>query len=74
MNSYFLVFHEWLDLNDSNDVVRVEAVRPETPADINTRQTGVDKPVLPVLPNRNNMYQHVRPVAARDRSAGQREQ
>ena len=56
MNSYFLVFHEWLDLNDSNDVVRVDAVRPETPADINTRQTGVNKPVLPALPNRNNMF------------------
>jgi len=56
MNSYFLVFHEWLDLFDSNDVVRVEAVRPETPADINTRRTGVNKPVLPVLPDRNGTF------------------
>lgn len=56
LNSYFLVFHEWLDLSDSNDVVRVDAVRPETPADINTRSTGINKPALPVLANRNASY------------------
>ncbi len=56
MNNYFLVFHEWLDLFDSNDVVRVDAVRPETPADISTRQTSTNKPVLPVLPDRNSMF------------------
>lgn len=55
-SSYFLVFHEWLDLADSNDVVRVDAVRPTTPADINTRLTGLNRPVKPVLPNRNNLY------------------
>ncbi|MCS6771490.1 MAG: S8 family serine peptidase [Kiritimatiellae bacterium] len=55
-NSFFLVFHEWLDLADSNDVVRIDAVRPETPADILNRVTGVNRPVKPVLPNRNNLH------------------
>lgn len=55
-NSFFLVFHEWLDLADSNDVVRIDAVRPETPADIATRVTGINRPVKPVLPNRNNLH------------------
>jgi len=55
-NNYFLVFYEWLDLFDSNDVVRVEAVRPETPADINTHQSGLNKPVLPLLPNRSSAF------------------
>lgn len=55
-NNYFLVFYEWLDLADSNDVVRIDAVRPKTPADLSTRVTGVGKPSLPVLPNRNNIY------------------
>jgi hypothetical protein len=55
-NSFFLVFHEWLDLADANDVVRIDAVRPETDADLFNRKTGLNRPVKPVLPNRNNLF------------------
>ncbi len=53
-NDFFLVYHEWLDLADSNDVVRLDVVRPATPADIATRVTGLDRPVVTLIPNRNN--------------------
>ncbi|HMP74672.1 MAG TPA: S8 family serine peptidase [Kiritimatiellia bacterium] len=52
-NAFFLVFHEWLDLADSNDFVRVDIVRPSTPADIATRVSGLDRPTITVVPNRN---------------------
>jgi len=55
-NSFFLVFHEWLDLADANDVVRIEAVRPQTNADVFNRKTGLNRPIKPVLPNRNNLF------------------
>ncbi|HMO03026.1 MAG TPA: S8 family serine peptidase [Kiritimatiellia bacterium] len=55
-NSFFLVFHEWLNLADPNDVVRVEVIRPSTPADINTRVTGQDKQTLTLVPSRNNSH------------------
>ncbi len=55
-NSFFLVFHEWLNLADPNDVVRVEVIRPSTPADINTRVTGQDKQTLTLVPDRNNSH------------------
>jgi len=51
--SYFLVFNEWLDLSGSGDVVRVEALRPQTPADILTRKTGLAKPIITIVPDRN---------------------
>ncbi len=54
MNSFFLVFHEWLDLADQNDQVRVDLVRPSTPADVVTRVSGLTRPTIPLLPNRNN--------------------
>ena len=54
LNEYFLVFHEWLDLADPNDFVRIEAVRPKTMADVVTRVSGVGKPPITILPNRNN--------------------
>lgn len=53
-NAHFLMFHEWLDLADSNDLVRVDVIRPSTPADINTRVSGVNRPTIPLIPNRNN--------------------
>jgi hypothetical protein len=52
-NSFYLVYHEWLDLNDSNDVVRLEVVRPTTQADVVERVTGDDKDDI-VLAIRNN--------------------
>lgn len=58
MNGFYLVFYEWLDLADSKDMVRIQAVRPSTPADIVTRVSGVNppRPVISILPNRNNAY------------------
>ncbi|MCO6400976.1 MAG: S8 family serine peptidase [Verrucomicrobia bacterium] len=53
-NPYFLMFHEWLDLADSNDVVRVDIVRPGSPADVYTRVSGLDRPTISLIPNRNN--------------------
>jgi len=57
-NGFWLVFHEWLDLADANDMVRIDAVRPSTGADIATRVSGVNppRPVVNILPNRNNAY------------------
>lgn len=55
-NEFFLVFHEWLDLGDSNDTVRIEMIRPVTGSDILSRRTGVGKPIINVLPSRNNAY------------------
>jgi len=52
-NTFHLVFHEWLDLADANDVVKVELLRPQTPADTLTRTTGADKPILTLLAERN---------------------
>ncbi|MBN1267946.1 MAG: PEGA domain-containing protein [Kiritimatiellae bacterium] len=55
-NSYFLVFHEWLDLADSGDSVCIDLVRPVTSADMNTRVSGLDRPDLPVLTERSYAY------------------
>lgn len=55
-NSYFLVFYEWLDLADSNDVVMVDAIRPVEESEVLQRKPGLAKPVLPVLPARNNAF------------------
>jgi hypothetical protein len=52
-NSYFLMFHEWLDLADSNDIVRVDLIRPGTPADVNTRVSGLSRPGITLVANRN---------------------
>jgi len=52
-NAFHLVFHEWLDLADANDQVKVDMVRPTTPADIATRVTGQDKTVVTILGTRN---------------------
>lgn len=52
-NSFFLVFHEWLNLADSNDMVRVDVIRPSTPADIATRVSGQGRPPITIVPNRN---------------------
>ena len=54
--SYFLEFYEWLDLADANDAVRIELIRPTSPADVQNRRAGVDKPPIPVLANRNNQH------------------
>jgi hypothetical protein len=53
-NSFFLMFHEWVDLADSKDVIRVDAVRPVTPADVATRVSGLNRPAISLVPNRNN--------------------
>jgi len=63
-NDWYLVFHEWLDLYDENDFVRVVAVRPNRDpdgfigADILTRVSGTEPPREPVLvlPDRNSAY------------------
>ncbi len=55
-NGIYLVFHEYLDLNDSGDNVRVEAIRPTTAADILTRVSGQGRPTVTVLPDRNNSF------------------
>lgn len=52
-NSFFLVFHEWLDLADANDYVQIDVVRPTTPADAATRVSGLDKTDITVLGARN---------------------
>lgn len=53
--TYHVMFREWLNLADSNDVVRVDLIRPTLPADVSNRKPGT-KPVLPVVPARNNQY------------------
>ncbi|HMP89555.1 MAG TPA: S8 family serine peptidase [Kiritimatiellia bacterium] len=55
-NTFHLVFHEWLDLADANDIVKIEALRPQTPADVLTRTTGTNKPIITVLGERNFAY------------------
>ncbi|OVE75355.1 hypothetical protein BVX97_04580, partial [bacterium E08(2017)] len=55
-NGFWLVFHEWLDLADSGDNVRIEAIRPTTQADIRTRVSGVGKDPITILPDRNDSY------------------
>ena len=54
LGPYFLMFHEWLELADSEDSVRVEIVRPSTPSEITSRATGVGRPIRQILPERNN--------------------
>ncbi|MBP7829734.1 MAG: S8 family serine peptidase [Kiritimatiellae bacterium] len=56
MNSFHLVFHEWLDLADANDRVKVELIRPGTPADIANRVSATNKPPISVVPERNFAY------------------
>ncbi len=51
-----LIFHEWLDLADSNDVVRVDVLRPNTGAEIKNRETSRFKPIISLVPNRNCAY------------------
>jgi len=56
-NSWFLSYHEWLDLEDGNDFVRVDAVRPTTPADLLTRDPlGTNRPPVLVQGDRNNAF------------------
>jgi len=56
VNSFHLVFHEWLDLADVNDRVKVEIIRPGTPADIATRTSATNKPPIVVVPERNSAF------------------
>ncbi len=69
-NSYHLLFYEWLDLADPNDKVVVKAIRPSTPADVQTRQSGADRPPIVVVPERgytaNTTGQWRRVVASLD--------
>jgi protocatechuate 3,4-dioxygenase beta subunit len=55
-NSFFLIYHEWLDLADSNDWVKVDVVRPTTPADVNTRVTGLGKDPRNIIGKRNYAF------------------
>jgi len=56
-NSWFLSFHEWLDLEDANDFVRVDTVRPTTTADLVTRDPlGTNRPPVLVLGDRNSGF------------------
>ncbi|MCB1102557.1 MAG: hypothetical protein KDL10_09340, partial [Kiritimatiellae bacterium] len=45
-----------LDLADSNDIVRVEMIRPVTGSEIAKRISNPGKPVITLVPNRNNAY------------------
>ena len=56
MNSFHLVFHEWLNLKDTNDTVRVDIVRPQTPADVADRRSGATRAMVPLLQTRNNSF------------------
>jgi hypothetical protein len=51
-----LVFHEWLDLADSNDIVRVEMLRPVTGSEIVKRISNPGKPIITLVPNRSSAY------------------
>ena len=54
-NSWFMSFYEWVDLEDGNDFVRIDAVRPSTPSDLQTRDPlGTDRPAVLVLGDRNS--------------------
>jgi hypothetical protein len=55
-SSYYLSFYEWLDLADANDIVRVDLVKPVTPADTLRREHGDPNPPPIVLGNRNNAF------------------
>lgn len=55
-NSYFLVFHEWLALSDSNDWVRVDVVRPKTQADAVNRISGQGLDPVTIVARRNNAF------------------
>ncbi len=56
LNDLYLIFHEWLDLASSNDTVHVDMLRPVAGSDVLTRKTGLNKPLVRVLPKRNNFY------------------
>ena len=51
-----LVFHEWLDLADSNDIVRVEMIRPVTGSEIAKRISNPGKPIITLVPNRSSEH------------------
>lgn len=55
-NAFHLIFHEWVDLADANDHVKVEMVRPTTPADIANRVTGTNKTTITIVGSRNIAY------------------
>lgn len=52
--SFHLIFHEWLDLGRSNDIVRVELIRPKSNADIVTRTSTLEP--LTIVGDRNWMH------------------
>jgi hypothetical protein len=56
MGSYFLIFHEWLDLADANDKVKVDVLRPRTSADITTRRSDTNRPPITIVGERNYAY------------------
>lgn len=53
-HSFFLVFHEWLNLNDSNDMVRVDAIRPRLYSDVIERRNGEGVDAVSLVGPRNN--------------------
>jgi hypothetical protein len=55
-NSFHLVYNEWLDLADSNDFVRVDVIRPGSPADVLTRVSATNKPPLIIVGDRNYAF------------------
>jgi hypothetical protein len=57
--TYYLIFHEWLDLpvsTEDNDHVRIDAIIPSTPADVLTRVRGEFEPDVTVLGPRGYAY------------------
>ena len=53
-NTLYLVFYEWLDLADQNDIVRIDAIIPTTASDVVTRRPGATEPIVNILPARNS--------------------
>ena len=55
-SKYILVFNEWLDLADENDIVRVDIVRPKTLSDFNNRRSNPAFPPRQVVEDRNSSF------------------
>jgi hypothetical protein len=51
-NGFYLIFHEWLDLADDGDSVRVEAIRPQSTLQVQQRFST--EPVISLLGRRSH--------------------
>ncbi|HIE10924.1 MAG TPA: hypothetical protein EYP62_04865, partial [Kiritimatiellae bacterium] len=53
-NTFYLIFYEWLNLHDADDIVQIDALLPRTPADIANREAGTN--VVTIMPARNDTW------------------